>query len=152
MSGVKVEHLVKADPETTFRAFADIPRAAEMVAGIERIEMLSEGPVGIGTRWRETRIMYGRTATEEMTITAFEPRQGYTSEAESHGTRYVTRYTFAPEVGGTRVTLDFTGRPVTLGAKLMMPLALLFRGTIRRMLAQDMADVAAHAERKAAAS
>ena len=32
--------------------------------------MLSDGPIGVGTRLRETRIMFGRPATEVMTIAA----------------------------------------------------------------------------------
>ncbi len=146
MPGVTVQHLVKADPDTTFRVFADIPNTATMIAGIDSIEMLSEGPVGIGTRWRETRIMMGKVATEEMWVTGFDPPRSYVVEAESHGTHYHSRYDFEPAEGGTRVTLRFEGRPQSIAAKLMTIVGYLFMGQIRKMLAQDMADAAAHAE------
>ncbi len=147
MPGVTVRHLVKADPETTFRVFADIPNAASRIAGIDSIEMLSEGPVGIGTRWRETRTMMGKAATEEMWVTAFDPPRSYVVEAESHGTHYHSRYDFEPAEGGTAVTLGFEGRPLSLMAKLMTIVGYLFMGQVRKMLARDMADAAAHAER-----
>ena len=149
MPGVTVSHLVKADPETTFRVFADIPNCASTIAGIETVEMLSDGSVGIGTRWRETRIMMGKQATEEMWITGFDPPRSYMVEAESHGTHYHSRYDFEPVEGGTRVTLRFEGRPLSLTAKLLTIVGYLFMGQVRKMLAQDMADAAVHAERLA---
>lgn len=135
-----------ADPETTFRVFADIPNAASSIAGIEKIEMLSNSPVGIGTRWRETRIMFGKAATEEMTVTAFDPPHGYTAEAENHGTHYFSRYDFEPAEGGTLVTLRFEGQPRSLAMKLLSVIGFLFMGQVRKMLAQDMVDAAAYAE------
>ncbi len=150
MPGVTVQRLVKADPVTTFRVFADIPNAGSMIAGIESLEMLSAGPVGVGTRWRETRIMMGKAASEEMEVTGFDPPLSYVVEAESHGTHYHSRYDFAPVAGGTQVTLRFEGRPLTLTAKLLTVFGFLFMGQIRKMLAQDMADAAAHAEGLAA--
>lgn len=146
MPGVTVRQQVKADPENTFRVFADIPNAASFVAGIDSIELLTDGPFGVGSRWRETRTMLGKTATEDMTVTAFDPPNRYTAEAESHGTHYVSRYDFTPSDGGTLVTLRFDGRPQTVTARLLSVVGLLFLGQIRKMLAQDMADAAAHAE------
>ncbi len=150
MPGVTVRHLVKADPDTTFRVFADIPNAAATIAGIRSVEMLSDGPVGIGTRGRETRIMMGQSATEEMWVTGFDPPRSYVVEAESHGTHYHSRYDFEPVEGGTSVTLRFEGRPLTLTARLLSLVGVLFLGQIRKMLAQDMADSGAHVETLAA--
>lgn len=146
MPGVTVQHRVDADPETTFGVFSDIANAASFIAGIDSIEMLSEGAFGVGTRWRETRTMLGKSATEDMTITDFDPPKAYTAEAESHGTHYVSRYEFQPESGGTLVTLRFDGYPQSISAKLMSVLGVLFMGQIRKMLTQDMADAAKHAE------
>lgn len=146
MPGVTVRRLVEADPEITFRVFADIPNATSMIAGIENIEMLTDGPVGIGTRWRETRMMFGKAATEEMTVTAFDPPRSYTAAAENRGTHYHSRYDFEPAEGGTLVTLRFEAQPRSLAAKLLSVVGILFIGQLRKMLAQDMADAAAHAE------
>ena len=45
--------------------------------------------------------------------------------------------------------LAFEGRPVTLLARLLAPLGLLFQGTVKRQLAADLADLAREAERRA---
>lgn len=69
MTPIRMSTTIQAPPERAFAAFADFPHAARSVSGIERIEMLTDGPVGAGTRFRETRIMFGREATEEMKVT-----------------------------------------------------------------------------------
>ena len=57
---------VETPVDRVFEVFSDIPRSHEMVDQIVRIEMLTDGPVGVGTRWRETRMMFKREATEEL--------------------------------------------------------------------------------------
>ncbi len=59
----------------------DLAGAPRVVRGIDAVEVLTPGEFGVGTRWRETRTMLGRSATEEMTVTAMEPQRSYTTEA-----------------------------------------------------------------------
>lgn len=138
---------VDAPPERVFRIATDVARWPELISAIDRVELLTPGPPGIGTRFRETRTMYGRKAREEMTIAALEPPHRFTLTAENHGTRYRAEHVFAPERSGTRLTLAFEGVPMTLAARLAMPLALLMRRSVQRQLAQDLADLKRAAER-----
>ena len=62
---VRTERFVTRPVEDVFAVFTDLHRAAERIRGIERLEVLTDGPVGKGTRFRETRIMFRREATEE---------------------------------------------------------------------------------------
>jgi hypothetical protein len=57
--------------------FTDLDGAAERVDGIQKLEKLTDGPVGLGTRFRETRRMFRKEAAEEMEFTAFEPGRSY---------------------------------------------------------------------------
>jgi uncharacterized protein YndB with AHSA1/START domain len=84
-----------APRERVFAAFTDLEHAAENVAAIVRVEVLTDGPVGRGTRFRETRVMFRREATEELEITAFDPPQSYTVEADSCGTHWRTTFQFS---------------------------------------------------------
>jgi len=122
-------------------------RWAGTLSGIERIEVLTDGPVGVGTRFRETRILFKREATEEMEFTAFEPGVSYSVGCESCGCRYDTRFDFVPEGGGTRVEMRMETKALTFGAKLMSPLAKLMAGAMRKMLENDLSEVKATAER-----
>ena len=139
MSKTVSSTFVAAPIDRVFAVYSNIPNAAERIPDIQKIEMLSEGPVGVGTRWRETRIMFKKEATEEMWISSFDPPRSYTVEAESHGMRYDTRFDFEEADGGTRVTWTFVGTPLTLGAKIMAPIfGLLMSGMLRKCMQRDL--------------
>ena len=119
MMAFTLEQQVNASVEDVFAAASDLPNAPHRIRGITKMEVLTEGPIGVGTRFRETRIMFKREATEEMEITSFDPPAGYTMECRSHGSHYVTRWSFHPEAGGTRIRMVFEARPLTFMAKVM---------------------------------
>lgn len=151
MRSLLIETRIAAPAERVFALSADIPAFSDVVAGIERIEMLTEGPVGPGTRWRETRVMYGKSQTEEMEITGFDPPHRIRIEADTHGAHYVSTYRFTPQTGGTRVELEFAARPMTLVARVMS--AILWRvmaPSLGRMLESDLRDLKRAAESRGA--
>jgi Polyketide cyclase / dehydrase and lipid transport. len=61
--------------------------------------------------------------------------------AESHGMRYRTAHRFVPTGEGTRVEIEFSGRAVSLGAKLLLPLGALMMSACRKALNKDLADL-----------
>jgi hypothetical protein len=143
-----MEFLVDASPEAVFAVAADIAGWARSVSAIESVEMLPPGPVGVGTRFRETRTMFGRRASEEMTVAELVPPQRLVLTAFNHGTAYRAEHRFAPDLAGTRMTLVFEGRPTALLARLFAPLGRLFAGAVRRQLETDGADLKREAERR----
>jgi carbon monoxide dehydrogenase subunit G len=145
---VAVEAFINAPPDAAFRTAADIADWPRFISAIDAIEVLSPGAVGVGTRFRETRAMFGRKATEEMTVAAIEPPRRLVLTARNHGTAYRAEHSLAPEGVGTRLTLTFEGRPVTLLARLLVPIGLLFMGTVKRQLESDLADLKREAERR----
>jgi hypothetical protein len=162
MQAFEVQRVVEASQEQAFEVYSDVTRAKEYLRGVTRIEMLSPGPVGQGTRWRETRLMFGREATEELWIERFDAPRAYSVAAESNGVRYLTTFTFEPApargaalLGGetTLVTLRFESTPLTRFARvfgLLLGRALL--GTMRKALAQDLDDLAAACRRSPVAA
>jgi carbon monoxide dehydrogenase subunit G len=150
---VIAETTIAAPQAVVFALVIDIPRWPETIAGVESVEMLTSGPIAPGTRFRETRVMFGHQATEEMTVAELRSPTRFVLTAENHGTRYRAEHLITPDgPRGTHVKLVFEGQPVTLTARLMSPLALLMRGTIRKQLAADLNDIKRSAEEKAGAS
>ena len=138
---------VSAPLERVFEVFTELDKAAERIPGITELELLTEGPVGNGTRWRETRVMFKKEAVEEMWITGFEPPNRYTVEANSHGMLYQTLFEFEPIESGTRVTWTFEGTPQTFGAKVMsLFFGFLFSGVMKRCMLDDMVALKAACE------
>lgn len=131
-----------------FTVFSDVPGAARNVSAIERVELLSQQSSGAGTRWRETRRMFGKTVTEEMEITRFELGHCFLIEASSHGTNYLTRYDFVPDGDvRTAVSMLFVARPISLRARLLSFIAVIYRRASREAFADDLYDLKAACER-----
>ena len=146
MEPIAAAREVRAPVEDVFRVCTDLERAPERISAITAVKVLSEGPFGVGTRWRETRVMYGREASEEMWVTEFEPGRKYVAEAESHGTHYRTEFTFEPTEPGTLLLISFGAVPVSFFARLMMPLMSFMAKGLRECLQQDLEDIARSVE------
>lgn len=129
-TSVQVERTIAASPATVFAAASDVNTWVEVVPAITKIELLTDGPVGVGTRFRETRKMFGKEATEEMEFLEYESPERYVLGAESHGCRYRTEFRFEPVPEGTRLVMDFGAEPLTTGAKVM---AFLMKPMMRKM-------------------
>jgi len=54
-----------------YGGMAHIDNFRKAVPGITSVEFLSETRSGVGTRFRETRVMNGREATVELEVTEF---------------------------------------------------------------------------------
>lgn len=139
---------IDAPVERVWQVFTDIEHADKMLAAIESIELLGAPEFDVGFRWRETRTMFGKQATEEMWVTICEPPRRYEVEAESHGARYLTSYRFEDLGDGrTAVVQSFEGRGVTLLAKLMTPVSLLFKRSTEKAFREDLEQMKAACER-----
>jgi len=133
---------IAADRGRVFEVFCDLDSAVANIAGITGLEVL-EGPtkLNLGTRWRETRTMFGQDATEEMWVTGYEQDVSYVVEAESRGAHYRSEYRFSTEGSGTRVDLSFEGVPVTLGGRVAGVVGALFAGAAKKALYKDLVDL-----------
>ncbi|MER7955622.1 MULTISPECIES: SRPBCC family protein [unclassified Streptomyces] len=151
MKSIVVERRIQAPPGPVWEAMTDLRGMERMLSGVDKVEVLTEGTFGVGTRWRETRTMFGKQATEEMTVTEAEAPDRYVTVADSHGMHYVSEIALRPEGdGGTMVRMTFSGSPAEgnrLGfvAKLLSGLGAK---AASRALAKDLDDVAASVERR----
>jgi carbon monoxide dehydrogenase subunit G len=131
-----------AAPEQVWDAITDLHHAADRISAIKRLEVLGDGTIGEGTRFRETRVMFKKEATEEMEITRWEPPECYAVECESCGSHYATTFRCIPEGDGTRVEITWDVQPLTFTAKVMGGLmGRLMLNACRKMFDKDLEDV-----------
>ena len=148
MPSLTIERTVNAPLAQVFARFTDLTNAPAMIPAIKKIEILTPGPIGAGTRFRETRVMFGKEAAATMEISTFDPPRSYCVEADSGGSHFATTFTFEPAgSSATRVAMHFGCQAQTLGAKLLTPLSLLMMGFMRKALGADMDSMKAAAER-----
>lgn len=141
---------VDAPREKVFEVASDFVNAAGFIRGITGIEMLTDGPVGVGTKFKETRVIMKREATEEMEVTAFDPPESYVLECESCGCRYRSEFRFTPSGGGTDVEMTFEGKGLTVFAKVMSFIMRPMMKMCMKETGKDLDDVKAAAEGKRA--
>jgi carbon monoxide dehydrogenase subunit G len=147
MTTVTVSTHVAAPVEQVFREFTDVEHAAERVSGIRGIEMITPGPFGPGTRWREIRDILGHLDSAEMEVSAFDRNRSYTITHYKGGARIDAVFTFEPVGGDTKVSLEFTLDSQGMPPGLLSPLGWAISGKIRDVLAQDLSDLKDATER-----
>lgn len=140
---------IQAPPENVWAVITDIPGSAATLSGVESVQLLTDGPYGEGTRWRETRRMFGRSETVEMWVASAEPGSSTVVKAVQGGADYTTRFGLSPRDGGTDLTLTFAAEVIkpTAASRILMALfGKLGMAATRKALAKDLADIAAKAE------
>lgn len=150
MDQIVVSKVIGAPPCRVWEVLTDVRRAAETLSGVTSVQVLTDGPYAEGTRWRETRTMFGRSSTEEMWVTLADPLRETEVRASSGGADYVTTFVLTP------VSDEATELSVTFSADLSTPSAVqklgmkVFGGmatkATRKALEQDLADIATAAE------
>lgn len=147
MKPITVSKTIAADPARVFEIMSDFEHAPERISAITKVEMHTEGPTRLGTRFTEWRTMFGKEASETMEVSAFEPGRSYTLAAESHGSRYTTTMRALPDNGGTRVECEFSAEPQTAIAKVMgVVMGPMLRNMCCKAFDQDFEDLRTVAE------
>jgi len=141
MATIRVSQDIGAPIHHVFAQFSDIEHGSEHVSGIRKVEMMTVGPVHLGSRWNETREVLGRVDDAEMEITAFEQDKAYTITHHKAGFRIDTTFTFEPIPSGTRVSIELGLNRHGLVAPLLAPLEWAMAGRVREVLNHDLADL-----------
>jgi hypothetical protein len=152
MSTVAVTRLIEAPIASVWGVFTHLPGRTGWLSTVIAVELLTPGPFGTGTVWRETRTMSdGAEITEDFRVAECVPGERFVVVSPGIGADYRMTYSFVPVVagrhrGGTMVTVVQDGSPTAPTGRL---LALVFGGLAARTaegaLRRDLDDLAAAA-------
>lgn len=149
---VSISVTAHAPASVMWEVVTDIENAPSVVEGIEKVEVLDGGTeFGVGYKWRETRTMFGKTATEDMTVTRVEPGRSYLTEADNHGAHYESTVSVTALSDTTcELTMRFDATASGfLNKTLGVVVGKLMERSVRKMIKQDLDDLVAAAERRA---
>jgi hypothetical protein len=150
MAVFTIKKHINAPREKVFAHASNFGGAPEAIKGIKKVEMLTNGPVGVGTRFKETRVLFKREATEVMEVTAFNAPDSYTLGCDSCGCRYRTTMRFLANGTGTDVEMDFGVEALTVFAKIM---GIVMRPMLKaccKMMEKDLDELKASVETRGA--
>ena len=154
MKPVVVSQSCSAPAETLWQVVTDLASWSRYVTAIEGVELVSEpGPFAVGTRWRETRRMFGQSATEEMWVSALDAGHSYTVESDSRGVRYTSVVTVSAQGSGSQLSQSFAAEPQSSSARFFASVTgPLMRRSVAKALQADAADLVEAAASRSAAS
>ncbi len=143
MRVARAAEMVHADPDAVFSYLAQIERHVEWSGqeryGLDEIEMLTPGAVGLGTRWRSVgRNVTGRHNQDESEITEFEPprRLAWATQFRLGAARakFTGLYILTPAPEGTLVSAKSSVWPQNLPGLLL----LAYLGITRPRLGKEL--------------
>ena len=123
MAGFNLSEWISRSPKEVFDFITASDNAPKVVQSVKSMVKLTEGPVRVGTRYRETRLMNGKEQHAELEVVAYEPNQKYAMKNVTEGIETVYRYAFHPEADGTRVDLVCEVKAGGI-KKLMLPMVV----------------------------
>ena len=122
MTSVSVKINIQAPIELVFQAVSEIDNLPNTNPDIIKIEFLSDTKSGVGTKFRETRLMNNRESLTELEITEFIENEHIRMVADSHGTIWDSTFTLRSVEPGTELTLTMTAKSHKFLPKLLNPL------------------------------
>ncbi|MEM8583463.1 MAG: SRPBCC family protein [Bacteroidota bacterium] len=140
---------IDASRQDIWNTITDWEGLADRISGIQSVEILEKPKSGIvGFKWRETRVMFGKEATETMWVTEAQEPEFYEVGAASHGSKYETSFRILGEGQPFQLEMNFKGTPQSTSAKLMNALmGWMFKGATKKALHQDLKDIKGHLEK-----
>jgi len=99
MKSITLTRTIIAPIEDVFRTVADIRQFSQAISYITNVEFLSEQKTGVGTRFRETRLMRGREALAVLEVTEHAENDRIRLVCDMHGTVWDTVFTVR-DMGG----------------------------------------------------
>lgn len=133
-------------------ALCNLDQGLQWMPGIQRIEVLTPGPFAVGTRWRETRKMFGKEASETFTVTAIEPGKSLSTYCNGReGTSGMGDMNFRMECVDTASgsVLNFTGTFDNMGGLVKRLFFKMFKGMFLSAMRKDFAALAAWLDKTA---
>jgi len=117
--------------EEVWNVLADLERAPEWVPDMLSARKLTEGAVGVGTRYHEVVSMHGKDAEAELEVTRFEPPRVFAHRGEGGPARFSATFTLEPGDSGGRSTRLTHAWTVELSGMMRM-MEPLVRGWVQR--------------------
>ena len=121
MSGFTMKEWIARSPKEVFEFITASENAPKVAPAIKSMVKLTDGPLRVGTKYLETRLMNGKEHQTELEVIEYQPHQTYSVKNFTEGIEVIYQYTFHPENNGTQVELVCTLKASGL-KKLMLPI------------------------------
>ena len=135
MSPVIISRTIDAPIDRVFRVISEPEQFQQAVPHITNVEFLTASRSGVGTRFKETRLMHGRESSVELEVLEYAHNDRIRLVSDAGGTVWDSLFTVSEENGKVTLHLQMDIRPHTLMARLTTP---IFKGMVAKGVEADM--------------
>jgi hypothetical protein len=146
MATIRITRTIHAPAPVVFKIVADPTNFARAIGGVTRIEFLSSTKYGLGTRFRQSRVLNGKEMTLDFDVIDYVENERVRIVNEIHGTVWDSVITLTPASASTTLTMRMDTKTRPLVPRLLMPLML--RLFIRKAVEKDFDSVKAFCEKE----
>jgi hypothetical protein len=134
---------IKAPKEKVWKVITDIENSGKIISGIDKIEILNKPKdTMIGLKWKETRTIFGKSATETMWITEALGNTYYKTRAESNGAIYRTILKLSEKENSTLLTMEFSSEAISMKGKIMAFIfGRMLSKSMKKLVEKDLIDI-----------
>jgi len=143
MACVTIARTINSPAEVVFRTVAEPEQFAKAIVGVTKLEFLSKTTSGVGTCFRQTRVMKGKSHTMDFEVAEYVKNQRVRIVNETHGTTWDSLFTLEPEGNATTLTMRMDAKSEQRMTRLLLPLVCIM---VRKAVEGDMDAVRAACE------
>jgi uncharacterized protein YndB with AHSA1/START domain len=122
-------------PDSVFPWLLEADRVPRWTGHLEAYERLDDGPLRVGSRFKETLVLSGSSFTVELEVTRYDPPTGAESRFATNGVELHNTYALEAVDGGTRLTQSLDARATSFGARMIIPVV---QPRLERKLTEDL--------------
>ena len=145
---LSVDIEIEKPKEDVWAVITDIENCDNFISAIIDLKILNKPENGlVGLKWQETRLMFGKQASEAMWITEAVENQYYATRAESHGSVYISRLSLSETGSNTLLTISFTAEAQKLLVKIVSAcMGVFIKSSMKKALYKDLEDIKKYIE------
>ncbi len=146
---VEAQITINKNKTDVWTAITNISNAADIIRGVEKIEILNEPARGfVGLKWRETRIYFGKPSVIDKWITDAVKNKFYKTRAEMDGFIFLTSMTISESGDNVILTSSHETKSQSFIAKIKSLPMIFFKGMLKKAILQDLNDIKTAVEQK----
>ena len=146
---VEAQITINKNKTDVWTAITNISNAADIIGGVEKIEILNEPASGyVGLKWRETRMYFGKPSAIDKWITDAVENKFYKTRAEMDGFIFLTTMTISESGDNVILTSSHETKSQGFIAKIKSLPMIFFKGMLKKAILQDLNDIKTAVEHK----
>ncbi|NIK13001.1 SRPBCC family protein [Alkalibacillus almallahensis] len=135
-----VERTFNVSQQTAYNSLIDLDAAHHWMHGLVRMDRLDDGPIKVGSEWKETRKMFGKEASEHFEVMELQEPEKIVlrcdgSKGSTGKGEYIFTYTVDSAGDQSQVTLHGEIKGLTGLSKLF---GKLMAGSFKKACAKDL--------------